>query len=179
MISKGKGQQTVAGKDRIGLAIGNVHRRLAAAKIVVIHGGKVVVNQRIAVNAFERCADAQGGLPVAAEKGGAFHHQKGPQTLAAIQDTVAHCGEERCGPGDFVRLRLFTENAGQARIDLCGAGLQADFEGCLAHAALIWHDCAPGWQRDFTISAFPSALAGVACCALPRKPFNFIPALVL
>ena len=134
---EGERQKAVAGEDRIGLAIGDMHRRLAASQIIVVHGRKIVMHQRVAVHAFKRCTDTQGRLPVATEEGCAFHHKEWAQALAAVQEAVAHRSDEGCRPCDLVCLRLFVKNTDEAGLDVCGAGLQADFKGCLAHAALF------------------------------------------
>ena len=56
---EGKRQQAVAGKDGGRLVEGLVHGRLAAAQIVVVHRRQVVMDERIAVDAFERRRHAQ------------------------------------------------------------------------------------------------------------------------
>ena len=61
------GQEPVAGEDRGCLGKGDMGGRLAAAQIVVVHGGQVVMDQGIAVDAFERCAGAQGMAALDAE----------------------------------------------------------------------------------------------------------------
>ena len=49
----------VAGEHRLGDAELHVHRRLAAAKHVVVHAGQVVVDQRIGVDQLDRAGRAQ------------------------------------------------------------------------------------------------------------------------
>ena len=61
---EGKRQQAVAGEDGGRLVEGAVHGRLAAAQIVVVHRRQVVMDQRVAVHAFERRRDAQRRLAV-------------------------------------------------------------------------------------------------------------------
>lgn len=134
---EGKCQKAVAGKDRIGLAVGDMHRRLAAADIVVVHGRKIVMHQRVAVHTFKRCTDTQGRLPVATEEGCALHDKERAQALAAVQEAVAHRSNEGCRTCDLVCLRLFVKNTDEAGFDVCGTGLQAGLKGCLAHAALF------------------------------------------
>ena len=56
---EGQRQQRVAGQDGGRLVEGLVHGRLAAAQIVVVHRRQVVMDEGIAVHAFERRADAQ------------------------------------------------------------------------------------------------------------------------
>ena len=73
MMSKAKVKQAVARQDRGRLVEGAVHGGLATAQIVVVHGRQVVVDQRIAVDAFERRRDAAGGIAVMAE-----HRRRSP-----------------------------------------------------------------------------------------------------
>jgi monofunctional biosynthetic peptidoglycan transglycosylase len=165
-------QKAVAGKDRIGLAMGDMHGRLTAAEIVIVHGGQVVMDKRIAVNAFECCADTQGRLPVAMKKCRAFYYQEWAQPLASVQQSMAHCSDERCGPGDLVCLWFFVENADQAGLDLCGAGLQADFKGCLAHAALFGMTARPLATGFYHIC---NRMRGLLC--VTEKTVQFYPPL--
>ncbi len=75
---EGEGQQRVTGEDRGGIIIGFVEGGPAAAQIAVVHRRQVLVDQRIAVDAFERRAGQQGGVARNAEHGGTLHHQKRP-----------------------------------------------------------------------------------------------------
>ena len=50
---EGQGQQAVAGEDCGGLVERLVHRGLATAKIIVVHGGQVIVNEGIAMHQFD------------------------------------------------------------------------------------------------------------------------------
>ena len=52
----GKCLKRIAGKDRGRLAKGDMRRGAAAAGRIVIHGGKIVMHQRIAMHAFKRGA---------------------------------------------------------------------------------------------------------------------------
>ncbi|MNL38457.1 hypothetical protein D3C87_1606710 [compost metagenome] len=42
---EGECQKAVAGQDRIGFAIGDMHGRLAAADVVVVHGREIVMHK--------------------------------------------------------------------------------------------------------------------------------------
>ncbi|ESX68867.1 hypothetical protein X759_24445 [Mesorhizobium sp. LSHC420B00] len=61
---EGKRQQGVAGKNGGRFIESPVHGRLATAHIVIVHGRQIVMDERIAVHAFERCRDAQRRLDV-------------------------------------------------------------------------------------------------------------------
>ncbi len=86
---EGAGEQAVAGEDRGRFVEGPVDGRLAATQVVVVHGRQVVVDQRVAVYAFEGGGDAQRSGAGRAEQGGALQHQEGPQPLASVEHPVA------------------------------------------------------------------------------------------
>ena len=111
---EGEREQRVTGQDRGPLVEGLVDGRPAAAEIVVVHGRQVVVNQRIAVYAFERRRDLERGLCRDAEQARAFERQEGPQALAAAERGQPH-GLDQAG-GRAV-LAAVVENGGQSRLD--------------------------------------------------------------
>ena len=81
----------------------------------VVHGRKVVVDQRVAVNQLDRRARPQRARPRHLEQIGAGHHQKRPDALAAAEHGVAH---------GLVQPRLRAARLGQRpiehRLDLFG-----------------------------------------------------------
>ena len=85
-----EGQQAVAGEDRGGLVERLVRRRPAAPQIVVVHGGQIVVRERIAMHAFERRAGHQRLLARHIEQRRALDHQERPEALAAAEAHIAH-----------------------------------------------------------------------------------------
>ena len=87
---KGLGQQGVAGQHRNALAEDLVVGQFAAPVIVVVHGGKVVVDQRIGVDALDGAGQRQGvGFVAAAGRGGG-QAQGGADAFAAGKQRVAH-----------------------------------------------------------------------------------------
>ena len=52
----GKGLERVAGKDGGGFSEGDVAGGLAAAEVVVVERGEIVVDERVGVEHFDRCA---------------------------------------------------------------------------------------------------------------------------
>ena len=86
--TKSIGQQAVAGKDGGRLVEGLVDRRQAAPQIVVVHRRQIVMDQRIAMDAFERRGDSERRLSLRREQCRAFHDQKRPQPFAAIERAV-------------------------------------------------------------------------------------------
>ena len=70
-------------------------------QIVIVHRRQIVMDQRIAVHAFERRRDPQRIGRVGVEQRGAFHDQQGPQPLAAVEDAVPHRGQQAGRPSDL------------------------------------------------------------------------------
>ena len=87
---EGEGQQPVAGQDGGRLVELAVAGRTAAPQFAIVHRRQIVVDQRIAVDHLDGRGDADGAVPVDAEKGGRLHHQEGAQPLAAVQAAIAH-----------------------------------------------------------------------------------------
>ena len=67
-MSIGQRQKAVAGQNRRRLVEGAVHRRLAAPQIVIVHGGQIVMDQRIAVHALDGGGCAHGAVAVGIEE---------------------------------------------------------------------------------------------------------------
>ncbi len=126
---EGEGQQAVARKDRRRLVEGDVHRRLSAAHVVVVHGREVVMDERIAVDAFERGACSERRFRIAAEEGRAFGDEKRPQPLAAVEHAMAHGSEQVCRAGDFARAHGRAEQCLEQRFDRDRVGLEARRKG--------------------------------------------------
>ena len=75
--------KTVAGKDGGRFVERPVHRRLAAAQVVVVHAGEVVVDQRIDMDCLDRCAGSDDPILCQSEQPSGCHRQKRPEPLAA------------------------------------------------------------------------------------------------
>ncbi len=133
---EGERQQRVAGKDRGRFVEGLVHRRLAATQVVVVHRRQVVMDQRIAVHAFERRRDAKRRLAAGGKKGGTFQDQKRAEPLAAVQHAMAHGRHQAFRPRDFARQRARVEDLPQQRLDCGGAREKRGFEG---HPVVFHH----------------------------------------
>ena len=87
---EGEGQQAIAGEDGGRFVEFLVRRRLPAPQVVIVHRRQVVVHQRVAMHAFERRAGHQRLLARDLEQRRAFHHQEGPEPLAAAEAGIAH-----------------------------------------------------------------------------------------
>ena len=102
---EGERQQTVAGEDGGRVVERLVHRRLAAAEIVIVHRRQVVVHQRIAVHAFDGSRRFDRHSRLHAEQAGTFGHEKGAKPLATAKRPVPHGGDQpagRAGGGSVV-----------------------------------------------------------------------------
>ena len=112
------GLERVAGEDGGGFSEDDVAGGLAAAEVVVVERGQVVVDERIGVQHLDRCAeffDSVGWLWGARNHAGGFDTEHWAQALAAGEDAVAHglvdrgrglifCGDEAF-EGAFGALR--------------------------------------------------------------------------
>jgi hypothetical protein len=56
---EGEGLECVTGEDRDGLSESDVAGRLAAAEVVVIERGEVVVDERVGVDHLEGCTEVR------------------------------------------------------------------------------------------------------------------------
>jgi len=87
---EGAGQQGIAGEESGLLIELTMTGRAAPAQIVIIHAGQIIVDQRIAMDHFDRTGDADGGAFGDMEQAGRLHHQEGAQPLAAIEAGITH-----------------------------------------------------------------------------------------
>src|SRR5207248_5388804 len=61
-----------------------------AAQVVVVHAGKVVVDERLSVNALDGAGVRQSGRAFSAAHFGDGKTKNRPETFAASEETVAH-----------------------------------------------------------------------------------------
>jgi hypothetical protein len=130
-------QQAVAGEDRGSIVGLLVQRRPAAPQVAVIHRRQVVVDQRIAVNAFERGTGQQCGVAGHAEDRRTRHHQKRPQALAATEARIAHRVHQPLRPRDFVGQKRVGEKFREQRLGIL-RGLVQSLREVLVHKVLGW-----------------------------------------
>ena len=79
--------ETVSGKHRRRFIIGAMHRRLAAPQVVVIHAWKIVMDQRIDMDRFDRGAGTNGTVFRNAEQ---LAGCRGKQRTEALAATARH-----------------------------------------------------------------------------------------
>jgi hypothetical protein len=111
-------QQSVAGQDRGGIVGLLVQRGTAATQIAVVHRRQIVVNQRIAVDAFKRGASQKCGIARHAEYGRAFDHQERPQPFAAAEAGIAHRVHQPFRPRDLVGQKRVGKKLPQQRLGI-------------------------------------------------------------
>src|SRR3990170_3550213 len=87
---EGKRQKGIAGKNGGCLIEGDMERGAATPDGVVVHGGQVVMHQRVAMHAFERASGGKGVLLLDAKQTRRFDEKKRSQSLAAPKRRIAH-----------------------------------------------------------------------------------------
>src|SRR5919202_4910104 len=88
--AEGLGVEPVAGQDRDVLAVLDVACRPPPAQLVVVHGGEIVVDERVRVDELERRRERQHGRGVTADRLGRGGREHGTDALAAGEQRVAH-----------------------------------------------------------------------------------------
>lgn len=178
-------QQAVANKDGGRLVKGFVRGRPPPPQIVVVHGGKIIVNKRIAVHDLDRAADHQrlGARPP--EQAGGLHGEKRAETLAAPKRGITHCLEQPRRPRALAWRRLRGKQAVEQTFHVSrhlveplpkhrvGRGERVDFVGFAQQASP--HSLAhlgsptnyPTLARSYTRSAGSVDLAGRPCLEGP------------
>ncbi|CAH1676387.1 hypothetical protein CHELA1G11_14123 [Hyphomicrobiales bacterium] len=93
---------------------GDMHGRAAAPEVVIIHGGQVVMDQRIAVQHFHRAGCVHCMVHVTSEKPGGLDDKERAQPFAAAKHGMSHRGEQPFGASDLTVARLRGEKAGES-----------------------------------------------------------------
>jgi hypothetical protein len=113
-----QGEERVARKYGCGFAEFFVTRGLAAAEVVVVEGGKVIVNQRVGVDEFDGAGGMQRGRNIESKCGRkntrSFEAENRTNAFAASEDAVAHGLVYRrrrrgCGGHEAVESRFHRE----------------------------------------------------------------------
>lgn len=87
---EGQRQQGVTGQNGRRFVKSLVAGGTATAEIVVVHGGQIVVDERISVDHLHRARRRQGGLDFPAARFGRQKHEHRPQPFARREQTVPH-----------------------------------------------------------------------------------------
>jgi len=87
---EGDGKEGIAGEDGDAFAEDLMIGRPAAAEVIVIHAGEIVVDERVGVDAFDGTGVGQGGVDGAAAGLRGCEGEDGAKTLAARKEAVAH-----------------------------------------------------------------------------------------
>ena len=113
---KGLGQQGVAGEDGNAFPENFMAGEFAAPIVVVVHSGKVVVDERIGVNTFDGAGQGQGVGFISATCGRGGEAKSRPHAFAAGEEGIAH------RPVDGGRLGLLRgQKPIEGAIDCAGA----------------------------------------------------------
>ena len=113
---EGDGEKRVAGEDGGRLVERTVHGRPAAAEVVIVHRRQVVVDEAVAVDAFERRGGGDDRLAAPAEQPRRLDQEERAETLAAAEHGVAHRGDEPLRPFRLVARRVGREEAVERRL---------------------------------------------------------------
>ena len=96
-----QGLQRVSGQDCRCVVKRLMNGWPAASEVVIVHGGQVIVDERIAMQQFHRAAGPQGAGLIAANHSGRLHRQKGAKALSTAQGPVAQGLHEARRPCDL------------------------------------------------------------------------------
>ena len=151
---KGEGLQRVADQDRRRLVVGLVAGRAPAAQVVVVHGRKVVVHQRIHVDQLDGAGGRLDLILGESQRARGGEQQRGPDALAAAEHAVAH------------RLMQTLRDFGRARgRRLSSARSMRDCQA-LSSASNVSLSSSPAPATCFAHPVSPAA----AACALSGSP---------
>ena len=115
---EGEGLEGVAGEDGDGFAEDDVAGGLAAAEVVVVERGQVVVDEGVGVEHLERGAEvgcACGNLAGAGDHAGGLHAEDGAEALAAGEGAVAHGAVDGVGERVGRGQKAFEGGVGELR----------------------------------------------------------------
>ena len=115
---EGEGLEGVAGEDGDGFAEDLVAGGLAAAEVVVVEGGQVVVDEGVGVEHFYGCAEvgcAFGNFSGSGDHSGGFHAEDGAEAFAACEGTVTHGAVDGVREGVGRGQESFESGVGELR----------------------------------------------------------------
>lgn len=93
----GEGEEGVAGEEGVGFAVADVGGGFAAAQVVVVHAGEVVVNEGVGVESLERGGGEKGAGGIFAEGFADGEGENAAEAFAAVEGGVAHGLVENSG----------------------------------------------------------------------------------
>ncbi|CAH1653750.1 hypothetical protein CHELA20_54113 [Hyphomicrobiales bacterium] len=106
-------QQGVPRENGGCLVEGDMNCRSPAPEVVIIHGGQIVMDERIAMQHFHRAGCVHRMVHVTSEKPGGFDDQERAQPFATTEHGMAHRGHEPFGARDLTLAQLGGEVAGK------------------------------------------------------------------
>lgn len=121
---EGEWLQRICSKYCSRLVVCDVHGRLAAAKVVVVHGGQIVMHERKRVDQFDRHGGRIEQVDVDAQALTGGVHEQRSDPFAAIENGIPHGFVQALGPcaitrqGSFERAVHAPRVAGNAVFEL-------------------------------------------------------------
>ena len=155
---KGAGEQGIARQDRVGLAVHLVIGGPAAAQIVVVHGGQIVMDQRHGVNHLQRHRRGHRQFAVAAGQLTGRQAEDRPQALAARQQRIAHRLAQALGA---LRPQRPVERSLHLQTRLFEIGSEVEAGGLFRCGAVVTRDGRGhgGWALGHRCAGFSQARA--------------------
>lgn len=127
--TEGMGEERITRQDSRRIVKRPMDCRLAAAQIIVVHCGKIVVNKRVAVDKLYSEAGLNRCLRHDTEDRRRLSDNKRTKPLSAVQGPVPHCRNEARGCNTRPRKGGFGKVGGERRLDALGMCLHISIEG--------------------------------------------------
>ena len=117
---KGLGQEAVSREDSDRFPVDPVVGRATATEMIIVHAGKIVVNEGVSVNAFDGAGGREGIRLFATDGTSRRQAEDGAQTFSSGQQAVAHgaVNEGRIGLGGDEAIERFFDQ-GEAGFPKC------------------------------------------------------------
>src|SRR5436190_10442062 len=111
------GQKSIARENGNALAVNPVTGWLPAPVIIIVHGGQVVMDQRIGMNTFDSTGQRHRNRVLSSARRGGCKAKSGSHTLAASEKRIAHglvnCARARAGGWQItVQRAIYAAGAG-------------------------------------------------------------------
>ncbi len=103
---KGHGQQGVPCQDGRSLVKSDMTGRLSPPEIIVVHGGQIVMDQRVGMNHFQGTGGGKGLFRGTADSLGTGQAKDGPESFSSGHQRIGHGLHESAWQGCSGETRL-------------------------------------------------------------------------